>query len=266
MLRSVKDLEKCSIEATDGVIGRVDDCYFDDEQWVVRYLVVRTGSWFFDRRVLISPLSIRRTGWVSGIVPASITLEQVKNSPTVDTDKPVSRQYEESYYGYYGYPYYWGDMGLWGAQPYPSMMMPSLSHTSGEAEIARDQRDKEDAHLRSCNAVSGYHVHAVDGEIGHVCGYLIDEKSWAIRFLVVNTSHWWMGHQVLVASEWIAGVDWALSTVTTALTRQAIKEAPTFDPELLLDDSAERSLYTHYGRPAYREEAVRAHVAGSSRP
>jgi uncharacterized protein YrrD len=264
MLRSVKDLEKCSIEATDGAIGRVEDFYFDDEQWVVRYLVVRTGNWFFDRRVLISPLSIRQTGWASGIVPASITLEQVKNSPSVDTDEPVSRQYEESYYGYYGYPYYWGGMGLWGAQPYPSMMMPSLSHTSGEAEIASDQREKEDAHLRSCNAVDGYHVHAADGEIGHVCGYLIDEKSWAIRFLVVNTSNWWMGHQVLVASEWIASVDWALSTVTTALTRQAIKEAPTFDPELLLDASGEQSLYSHYGRPVYREDAVRARVANAS--
>jgi hypothetical protein len=108
MLRSAKDLEKCSIEATDGMVGSVDDFYFDDLQWVVRYLVVRTGSWFLNRRVLISPLSIRPSGWRGGIVPVSITMEQVKNSPSIDTDEPVSRQYEQSYYGYYGYPYYWG--------------------------------------------------------------------------------------------------------------------------------------------------------------
>lgn len=261
MLRNVKDLEKCSIEATDGVIGRVEDFYFDDERWVVRYLVVRTGAWFLDRRVLISPLSIRQNGWASGIVPVSITIEQVKNSPSIDTDQPVSRLYEESYYGYYGYPYYWGGMGLWGAQPYPSMVMPSLSHTRGEAKLAGDQRAKEDPHLRSCNAVNGYHVHAADGDIGHVCGYLIDEESWAIRFIIVDTSNWWLGHRVLVASEWISGVDWALSMVNTGLARQAIKEAPTFDSQLLLDASGERSLYSHYRRAAYREDTVRERVA-----
>jgi len=261
MLRRVKELEKCSIEATDGVIGRVEDFYFDDERWVIRYLVVRAGAWLFERRVLISPLSIRQTGWASGIVPASITREQVKNSPSIDTDQPVSRQYENAYYGYYGYPRYWGGMGLWGGHGNPTMMMPSLSHTRGEAEIASDLRAQEDPHLRSCNAVRGYHVHASDGEIGHVSGYLVDETSWAIRFFILDTSHWWLGHRVLVASEWISGVDWALSTVTTGLARDAIKEAPTFDPELSLDASGERSLYSHYGRPAYRDDAIRAGVA-----
>jgi uncharacterized protein YrrD len=258
MLRTAKDLKKCTIEATDGVIGSVEDFYFDDDQWVVRYLVVRTGTWFSNRRVLISPLSIRQAGWETGIVPASLTMEQVKNSPSIDTDEPVSRQYEKSYYDYYGYPYYWSGMGIWGAHPYPSMMMPSLSHKVGEAEIARDQREKQDPHLRSCDAVSGYHLRASDGEIGHVRGYLIDEKSWSIRFFIVDTSNWWLGHQVLVASEWIASVDWAQSIVTTELTRQAVKESPTFDPELLLDAAGERSLYSHYRRPAYGEHAVKS--------
>jgi hypothetical protein len=261
MLSSAKNLEKCTIQATDGAIGSVEDFYFDDEQWVIRYLVVRTGSCFSNRRVLISPVSIRQSGWTSGVIPAALTMEQVRNSPAIDTERPVSRQFEKAYYGYYGYPCYWGGMGLWGAHPYPSMMTPSLSHTPGEADIARERREKEDPHLRSCDAVTGYHVHAADGEIGHVRGYLLDEQSWAIRFLILDTSNWWLGHQVLLAPEWIDRVDWARSIVSTELTRQAVQKAPTFDPALLLDASGERSLYSHYGRPAYRENAVTAKVA-----
>lgn len=260
MLRSVKDLERCTIGATDGDIGSVQDFYFDDEQWVIRYLVVKAGTWLSTRQVLISPLSIREGSREADVVSSSLTRDQVKNSPSINTDQPVSRQYEKTYYNYYGYPYYWGGMGLWGGYSYPSMMMPSLSHKSGESEIAREQRDQQDQHLRSCNAVSGYHLHASDGEIGHVRGYLIDEKSWAIRFLIIDTSNWWLGHQVLIASEWIASVDWSRSSVTTDLTRQAVKESPPYDPELLLNAAGERSLYSHYERAPYREDAVRARV------
>ncbi|MEO7208905.1 MAG: PRC-barrel domain-containing protein [Steroidobacteraceae bacterium] len=264
MLRSVKDLEKCTIGATDGDIGSVQDFYFDDQQWVIRYLVVKTGTWLLSRKVLISPCSILDGGSAADVVPTSLTQEQVKNSPSVDTDQPVSRQYEKTYYNYYGYPYYWGGMGLWGGHAYPMMMMPSLSYKNRESEIAREQReqrDQQDHHLRSCNAVSGYHLHAADGEIGHVSGYLIDEKSWAIRFLIVDTSNWWLGHQVLVASEWIASVDWAGSSVTTDLSRQAVKNSPAYDPQVLPDVAGEKSLYSHYERPAYTNEAARARVA-----
>jgi uncharacterized protein YrrD len=261
MLRSIKDLEKCTIGATDGAIGNVQDLFFDDHHWVIRYLVVKAGDWFLSRKVLISPWSILDGASAVDVVPTSLTREQIKNSPSVDTDQPVSRRYEKTYYNYYGYPYYWGGGGLWGGYSYPMMMMPSLSQKSGEQEMAREQRDQQGQHLRSCNAVSGYRLHASDGEIGHVSGYLIDEKSWAIRFLIVETSHWWSGHQVLVASEWITNVDWAGSSVTTDLSRQAVKDSPPYDPQRLPDVAGEQSLYNHYRRSAYSNEAVRTRVA-----
>src|SRR5271170_6267835 len=114
MLRSLKDLEDYAIHATDGVIGHVTDFYFDDDAWVVRYLLVETGTWHSSRRVLISPIAIGQPNWVERILPVSITREQVKNSPEIDTDKPVSRQHEVQFLGYYGYPYYWAGDGLWG--------------------------------------------------------------------------------------------------------------------------------------------------------
>ncbi len=127
MLRSMKDLENYTIRATDGTIGHVKDFYFDDEAWVIRYLVVDTGSWLSSRKVLISPIAIGHPDWTEKVLPVSITKEQVKNSPNIDTDKPVSRQHEIRYLGYCGYPFYWGGVGLWGATMYPNMMMPSYT-------------------------------------------------------------------------------------------------------------------------------------------
>ena len=123
MLRNTKDIENCVIGATDGIIGHVKDLYFDDEAWVIRYLVVDTGPWLSSRKVLISPIAISSPNWTEEILPVSITKEQVKNSPDIDTDKPVSRQHENAYMGYYGYPYYWDGAGLWGGGAYPGMLM-----------------------------------------------------------------------------------------------------------------------------------------------
>lgn len=113
MLSTVEELEKYTIGATDGTIGTVDDFYFDDHDWVVRYVVVDTSAWLPGRKVLISPFSIGDSDLRNHVFPASISRDQIKNSPGIDADKPVSRQHEIRYLGYYGYPYYWGGSGLW---------------------------------------------------------------------------------------------------------------------------------------------------------
>ena len=124
MLRSIKDLEGFAVGATDGTIGHVKDFYFDDRAWIVRYLVVDAGAWLSSRKVLISPISIGRPDWAERLLHVSITKEQVRQSPDIDTDKPVSRQHEMQFSGYYGYPYYWGGSGYWGGGMYPNMMLP----------------------------------------------------------------------------------------------------------------------------------------------
>lgn len=258
MLRSLKNLEKCTIGATDGHIGAIKDVYFDDQQWVVRYLVVSTGMWLSHSEVLLSPLSIRDWGWQGDVIPSTLSQAQVKQSPGVDTNKPISREYERSFYGYYGYPNYWGGASLWGEVPYPSMMTLGRPYETSEAAADRSKRDHEDHHLRSCNEVTGYHLHATDGEIGHVNGYLVDQRSWAIRFLIIDTSDWWLGHQVLIATEWTDRVSRSQSTVTCSLSRETIKQSPVYDSAVPLDASGEADLYKHYGRAVYGRTAMRA--------
>lgn len=269
MLR-MNDLENYAIRATDGTIGRVTDFYFDDEAWVIRYLVIDTGGWLSSGNKLISPIAIGHPNWTEKVLPVSITKEQVKNSPDIDTDNPVSRQHEIRYFGYYGYPRYWGGAGLWGEGGYPNMMMRGNAGFVSSPHVV--QSEEETAHaiaqaaghqddspqMRSCKAVVSYHIQASDGDIGHVHGLLVDEETWAIRYLVVNTSNWWLGHQVLVAPQWIQNVSWPESTVSVNLSRQAVQDAPSYDPAAQLDRQHEMGIHEHYRRPGYwADEATR---------
>ena len=266
MLRGLNDLEGYAIRATDGLIGHVKDYYFDDEAWVVRYLVVEAGSRLSSRKVLISPVAIGQPNWTDKVLPVSITRKQVKNSPDIDTDKPVSRQHEEQYLEYYRYPFYWGGAGLWGAGVYPGAML-GVGYDGVSANVDRPRADSaraaaearsedSDPHLRSCEALMRYRIEATDGGVGHVQGLLVDEETWSIRYFIVQTSNWWLGHEVLIAPQWIRDVSWLNSTVSVRLTRQAVKDAPPFDSAEPLNRDQEMGLYRHHGRTGYWADAV----------
>jgi hypothetical protein len=226
MLRNVKDLRGYAIRATDGVIGHVDDVYFDDEKWGIRYLVVNTGNWLSGRKVLISPIALGHAGWMARQLPVAMTREEVERSPDIDTAKPVSRQHEAEIFMYYGYPYYWSGEGLWGMSAYPRDV---LSPAEGwQVQRARAASDPEECHLRSSNAVIGHHVEATDGGIGHVADLLVDDHIWQIRYLVVNTRNWWGGRRVLVEPRTVSRVSWSSGTVTVDASRQGIEDAPAY--------------------------------------
>jgi sporulation protein YlmC with PRC-barrel domain len=262
MLRNLKELLGYKISASDGEIGHVKDFYFEDDAWVVRYLVVETGSWLASRQVLISPISVRQPDWLQRLLPLTITRDQVKNSPDIDNDQPVSRQNEEQVLGYYGYPTYWDGGGMWGAGLYPYAMEPGFAgfgtdrvtrERQLEAYLREEQaRHRNDnPHLRSCKAVDGYHIAATDGEIGHVSDFLVDDETWAIRYLVIDTSNWWFGHKVLVAPPWIKGVHWSDKTVSVDLSRASIRNAPVYDPSAEWGVEQDANLYRHHGRSGY---------------
>jgi hypothetical protein len=260
MLRNVNDLYGFSVTGSDGPIGEVRDCYFDDHSWTIRFFVVETGAWLGGRKVLISPIAIHGSDWAGKALSVSVTQKQVKNSPDVDTSKPVSRQHEVEQFGYYGYPYYWGEGNLWGVGPRPGMSLAGYESVALPAErqartgfvdsqVKLHRGRGDDPHLRSCRAIENYHIHATDGDIGHVESLLANDEAWAIRYLIVNTSDWWLGHQVLVAPPWIADISWLNATVSIDLTRQAVKDAPAYDAKALPNPEQERGLLEHYGHP-----------------
>ena len=249
-LRNAKELHGFTIRATDGEIGTVDQLYFDDETWAIRYLIVDTGGWLGGRLVLISPISvIGQPDWDSKFLNVSLTKEQVENSPDVNTQQPVSRQHEIDYLGYYGYPFYWGGSDLWGPASYPGGL--AVAPPLMDAVTTRTSPSPAEMHLRSSQEVTGYYIEAIDGEIGHLHGLVIDDENWAIRYIEVATRNWWPGKKVLVSPAWIERVSWSESKVHVVLSRGTIQSGPEYVESEEISRDYEDRLYAHYGQPPY---------------
>jgi uncharacterized protein YrrD len=246
MLHDVKELEGHAVGATDGEIGFVSDVYFDDLHWTIRYLVIETGGWLRGRKVLITPSAIRRVDWDDEVIAVSLTRQQVRDSPSIDTDKPVSRQHEMHFYDYYGYPYYWQGAYSWGTPLYP--MFPADMAESASADDAPRQDgaasagappvggegDTASSHLRSTNDVVGHEAMAGDGRpVGSVRTFLFDEESWAIRHLVVNTGNWLPGKHVLVSPAQIQSIGWREREVHLDVTREEVEASPPYTYQLM---------------------------------
>ncbi len=258
MLHNLKDLKGFAIHATDGNIGEIKEIYFDDTHWTVRYLVVETGVWMLSQKVLLSPIAITQVDWEKRELSVAISKSQVRGSPSIDTQKPVSRQHELDYLGYYGYPLYWGDTGLWGGYPSPYLLateqqLKPTSSIVADANVPyvapHNSADKH--HLRSDSEVCGYHLEATDGEVGHLESMLIDSESWAIRYLIINTSNWWVGHLVLISPEWIKGVSWPDSKIYIDMPQAQVKKSPHYDASKVLGREDEKMLHLQQGRHGY---------------
>jgi uncharacterized protein YrrD len=244
MLNKTKTLEGYKWDSLDGEIGKVKEFYFDDHYWAIRYLIADTGNWLTGRQVLISPYALVTVRKEEQHIAIDLTQKQIEDSPSLSTDKPVSRQFEETYYGYYGWPMYWGGSYMWGTYPYIMRDREKWSK-SGQGKKVWD------SHLRSSHEVSGYHIQAADGEIGHVEDFIIDDETWAIRYLIIDTRNWWPGKKILISPQWIERVSWSESKVFVNLSTETIKLSPEYTEESLITRDYETRLHQHYNRPGY---------------
>jgi len=248
MKQRIKSLIGFTIGGTDGEIGKVKEFYFDDNSWTIRYLIVETGSWLFGRKVLISPEALLTPDWEGKIFPVRLTKEQIKNSPDIDTEKPVSRQQEVELNGYYPWTNYWG-YGIWAGGMGTTGMMASPSLPLEEA-IHENAGGDEPAnpHLRSTSKVTGYNIKASDGEIGDVEDFIIDDSTWKISFMLVDTGNWFPGKKVLISPKWIKEVSWEDASVSVYATEEQVKNSPEYQPSEDISDSYESNLQNYYGR------------------
>ncbi len=249
MLNKAKTLKGYKLDSLDGEFGEVKEFYFDDRHWTVRYLVANTGNWLTGRQVLISPYALVAAIKAEEHVAVNLTKKQIEASPSLNSDKPVSRQFEVSYYGHYGWPMYWNGPYMRGTYPYIARD-PETWKSPAQGEKAWDPL------LRSTDAVSGYEIQALDGEIGHVEDFIIDDQTWAIRYLVVATRNCWPGKKVLVSPQWIERVSWSESKVFINLSREAIKQSPEYTEEALITRDYEEGLHGHYQLEGYWAESA----------
>jgi hypothetical protein len=227
MLQSLKQLDGNRLAASDGEIGRVKDFYFDDRTWAVRYVVADTGNWLAGRQVLLSPHAFGRLHHGGQILCVNLLRKQIEDAPAVESHKPVSRQYEEQYHRYYGWPYYWEGDGLWGGmRDFPALELPPKFASVQPPAATGPKAARADAHLRSAQAVNGYHLQATDGITGHVCDFLMDDKSWAIGELVIKVGHRFTGKEVQIPVSKVTQISYDESKVYVNLTMDEVEKSP----------------------------------------
>jgi sporulation protein YlmC with PRC-barrel domain len=249
MLWNASAIKGYAIKASDGCVGTVSDLLFDDARWAVRWLVVDTGKWLSGRKVLLPLSTLGNPEPEQREFMVELTMRQVKDSPDIDTDRPVSRQMGAHVYDYYGWSPYWG-MGLYmGGYGYAEGAMlasPYLDSVRREEQIADAPRDDDDPHLRSIEAVTGYHIHASDGEIGHVEDFLLDDGNWSVRFLIVDTTNWWAGTKVLISPQSVREINWSNRLVNLTVDCQKVKDSPAYDASTTVDGAYEKRFHDHY--------------------
>lgn len=262
MIYTMREFEGYAIAASDGALGSVKDVYFDDDAWVVRYFVVETGSWLEGRRVLISARSLTAvptTRWLT----IDATREQVRNSPSVETELPVSRQREQTLFDYFGWPPYWGMAPLGGGGIAPGVVptppAPGAAphpHDARAGTIHEEPPHNGDPHLRSVREVRGYSITARDGSIGKVEDLLVDADSWDIRALAIDTRKWLPGRTVLIPPPTVCAVRWTETDLLVDLTREEIRQGPSFDSAQAITTDATDQLLSYYTRERPRPGAA----------
>lgn len=230
MLQNIKHLYGMKLEASDGLIGHVKDFYFDDHSWMVRYLVVDTGTWLLGRQVLLThhafaPNAFGRASDKDKILHANLNRKQIENSPSIDAHRPVSRQYEDEYHRYYGWPAYWQGGGMWGVAGVPAATLPP----DQENPLHHGHNQRDDIHLRSTSSVVGYQIHATDHPIGSVCGFMLDGTTWAIREVLVETGYWFSRKIISVLPASVGRISYEHSVVYVNLTMAEIEQTANHD-------------------------------------
>ena len=255
MMLAISVLKGFAIEASDGRIGTVSDFLFDDATWQIRWMVVNTGSWLNARKLLLHPSAIEKPDYRREEVTVSLTKSQVEESPTTFTDECVSQRMETELYGYYGWDPLWGNENYFGAYPYGMGLGNAPMPYLRDGDLLDASRPSSaihgDPHLRSVTAVTDYHIQAKDGAIGHLKDILVNDATWDIRYLLVDTRNWWPGRHVLLSPYAVRAFSWAERDIELDVTRDQVKGSPPWDPAAVINRCYQERLHGHYGWPAY---------------
>jgi len=243
MFNHLKTLQGYKLEAIDGSIGKVDEFYFDEQFWTIRYLVVNTGNWLSDRQLLISPHAIGEISPSDHQISVKLTKKQIVDSPYLPSGQMVSKEFERQYYEYFGWPVYWNGPFMWGADPYLNK-----AHPVWDPDRSPDEWEPR---LCSTHDISRYTVHSIEEEIGSIRDFLISDTTWTIRYLVVDSQRRLHGNYVLISPQWIASSERLQSKYIVDISSEQIASSPEYFDDLQLTRSDEGALYEHYNRRGY---------------
>jgi hypothetical protein len=220
------------ISALDGEVGSVKDIYFDETSWKIQYLVIKLGS-FFSEKVVLVPPSV-----VAPFEGHSLNIELTKNElkECLHADDLIPETLQERYVG----KSLFNMMSMSGNNPYggPVMVYP---FTSQLREIGG-----YDPHLRSCKVHSKYTLEACSSTIGTVEDFLVDDSLWALRFVIINLSKECEREKKMIDLQSIEVINDEAEAMTIGLTIEEITKKTTFDASLHIDTSYENLLKNMY--------------------
>ena len=253
MLLRTSRLEKSHLRATDGRIGKIETFLFDEEQWVLRYILAKYGFAFLGRRVLISPMSVTGALRDSETIAVGLTRKQIKNAPPADLAQPVSRKKEAQFLSYYRMPAYWGGAGLWGGALTP-LEAGSLSSAPAVDEAFAPESDLEsdrESHLRSTHEVAGYRLHASEEEAGVVTDFVIEDTTWAIRYLRVETDDEIGGGALFISPHWVREISWIERRISIDMALEQLRDVPKVGAGGEPSRDEEEHLHDFFGMARY---------------
>ncbi len=223
-LWNVSGLVGYTIEADDGFIGSLEEFLFDDRDWTIRWLAVETGLWLPGRQVILPPSVFEQPDPARRAMPARLTKQQVKDAPPIDAAGPVLRRHEADIFAYYRVQPYW-DAGSYA--PPAGVAVPGPIGVHADMEAAGSAPPPT---LCSTRGMTGFHVQASDGGIGHIEDFLVDTGNWSIQSIVIDTRDWWPGKKVRISPKRLTDLDFDGETIGVDLTRQEIEQGPQYDP------------------------------------
>lgn len=261
MLKNLKEMKGFRILAKDSAtetFGTVENFYFDDESWAVRYIVIDTRSWLFEDLVLISPYNVNSVDWDEGIVWVNLSKNEIEHSPKADAHK-ITRKFEATFNNYFKLPHYWSNglgmdiEGLWAGNYFPKRPEEDEQTFRASSQPNDGHSVLNDHHLHSVNEVLGFHLRAIDDDaFGAVEDFIIELDTWALRYIVFDTRKYLPGgKKVLLSPEWIENFDWDHKKLVTNSIKDSIEHCPAYDPSIPLDRFMEEELHSHFHRTGY---------------
>jgi hypothetical protein len=244
MLYETKHLNDYTLYSLDGKIGKVKELFFDDLHWTVRYLVADTGKWLKGKRVLIAPSFLTDVDQQAKRISVNLTKKQIEESPHLDSDKPVSRQYEDEYHIYYGIQTYY-------LAPSQLDKPPLLVYSNKAAQDRNQEENSWEPELQSTRDVIGNIVEALDGPVGCIEDFIVDTDQWKIRYFIVDTQDWWPGKRILVAPQWAHDIKWGTKKIFIKLNREPFKQLQEYSTESMLTREYEIKLHQSCNREGY---------------
>lgn len=247
MKEGLSNLIGYSIETRDGLKGTVKDFLFDEEKWVVRYLVADLGIVFSGKKVVIPRAFLQQPDWTNEHFPIDLSKSDLEKCPPLESEPTISREYEETLNRHYEIENYW-------AFPYiPPLSERAIIYPPRPLKVPTKVFDEKNAKhkVRSFEEVKGYHIEATDGKIGHIDDLIVDEMDWQIVYALVDTKNWvpW-SKRVLVGTHWMEEVSYVNEEIKINLDKETIKSAPEFDYSEPITDKYEKQLFKYYENSA----------------